>query len=746
MRQIAVLFFVVLLGGVATAEPISGTVVDGKTLQPVAGAKVVIPATGQRVTTDAAGRYRVDVASESADLKDITLRIEAQGYELLEAPATEGGLRGRTIVVFPEGFLGETIEVSGKVKAAPEPSGQQQLSRREITRIPGTQGDAIKSVRSLPGVANADAPGSGPGLIVIRGAAPEDSIFTLDGVEIPLVYHFFGLQSILPSEFVETIDFQPGGFGAERGRATGGVISIKTRSAFIDKWSSFAELSFINFAGFVQGPLSKKHNLQLSAALRRSAVDLLLPAVLPDDANLNFTTAPQYYDGQLRVDWQPKPRHRVSALSLFSFDLLTLINDNVTANEPALTGKFDNETSFARLITTWAYETDNVQNRFVVSGGPTNFRFDVGPERFLDITSTRLGVRDDFAWLPSSRIGLRVGAEARYERNRLNIRFPLPPQEGEGGPGNFSTAPLIEIDDKVSAHVLGAYIAADFRPHASTLVTPGLRFDYYDRIGERTLHPRIAVQQKIGRKWTAKASIGAYSRPLDQAEALQTNLKPELATQYILGGEYRANDAVTVTASTFYTDRRQLIVQDPMLAESDPNNTYVNRGFGRSFGLEALVRIQRKRMFGWASYTVSRSDRIDGPLANRRLFDFDQTHNFLVVGSYRLGAWEFGGRWQYTTGLPTTPVVDALYLSDANVYVPVYGEVNRTRLNAAHQLDLRVDRRWKFRHWSLAAYLDITNVYANPKVLGFSYNFDYTERETIKEIPILPAIGVRGSF
>ena len=87
-----------------------------------------------------------------------------------------------------------------------------------------------------------------------------------------------------------------------------------------------------------------------------------------------------------------------------------------------------------------------------------------------------------------------------------------------------------------------------------------------------------------------------------------------------------------------------------------------------------------------------------------------------------------------------------MYVSDANIYTPTYGDINSIRFAAAHQLDLRIDRKWKFRHWSLAAYLDVSNVYANPKVLGSSFNFDFTEEEEIKEIPILPAIGVRGSF
>ena len=70
---------------------------------------------------------------------------------------------------------------------------------------------------------------------------------------------------------------------------------------------------------------------------------------------------------------------------------------------------------------------------------------------------------------------------------------------------------------------------------------------------------------------------------------------------------------MSASASAFYTDRRQLLVRDAVLAETDPEGSYVNRGFGRSFGAEALLRAKRDNFFGWLAYTVSRSERRDLP-------------------------------------------------------------------------------------------------------------------------------------
>ncbi|MCG8419551.1 MAG: TonB-dependent receptor [Proteobacteria bacterium] len=760
----------------AWAEPLSGSVVDGQTLEPVADARITISATatesavpqkGDEVpqkgdqmmsaTTNRAGQY----VFTDVPVGKLILRVEAEGYATSEE-AIEVGPGGRTdlvLVLFPPGLASEIIEITDQIAPQPTPPGKTELARKELTRIPGTRGDALTSIKSLPGVANADGQGAGPGLLVIRGSAPEDSKVTIDGIEIPLLYHFFGLQSIVPSEFIGSIDFLPGGFGPSDGRATGGIINIVTRDEVVKETDGFAELSFINVAGFVKGPISRKYDLQFAAGVRRSAIDLLLPAVLPDDANISFTTAPQYYDAQARVDWRPRYSDRVTLLGLASFDLLSLLNDNINPNEPLLSGKWENETSFTRTILSWVHRSKTLENRLVAAVGTTGFRFEIGADmdegeqsetrlddRFLRFDQRRLELREDLAWKLSTRLTLRGGGDVVFQSTDAEVKFPSPPQEGSGGPDNFSTAPLVEIMDVLDEHVASAYLAADVRPISGTTITPGLRVDYFDRIGETTWSPRVAVQQAISADWTLRLSMGSYSRAPQQNEAFQTTLLPELATQYVAGVDYKIAEGISIQSSAFYTDRRHLIVQDEVTAASDPENSYVNRGFGRSFGAELLLRAKHNQFFGWLAYTLSRSDRIDGPEAERRLFDYDQTHNLIAVASYRLGGWEFGGRWQFSTGAPYTPIVSSIFLSDTAIHIPVYGVVNSERFASAHQLDLRIDRKWTFKTWSLSAYLDVTNVYANPRTLGYQYNFDYSERKAIEELPVVPALGVRGSF
>ena len=156
--------------------------------------------------------------------------------------------------------------------------------------------------------------------------------------------------------------------------------------------------------------------------------------------------------------------------------------------------------------------------------------------------------------------------------------------------------------------------------------------------------------------------------------------------------------------------------------------------------------MQHDNLFGWLAYTYTHSRRTDAPGMPERRFDYDQPHNLVAAASWKLGKWTVGGRFRFASGLLSTPVVGSVYLADQDLYQPVYGATNSQRLESSHQLDLRVDRRFQFDAWTLSAYLDVTNVYANPRVFDYSYEFDYSEREPLTDLPILPTIGVRGEF
>ena len=151
--------------------------------------------------------------------------------------------------------------------------------------------------------------------------------------------------------------------------------------------------------------------------------------------------------------------------------------------------------------------------------------------------------------------------------------------------------------------------------------------------------------------------------------------------------------------------------------------------------------------FGWISYTLSRSTRKDSPDGETYLFEYDQSHILTLVASYKLPRnWQIGLRFRYTTGSPYTESTRGVYNADTGIYESVSESKNSARMAPYHQLDLRIDKDWIFDYWIFTTYLDVQNVYyhSNPEMV--MYNFDYTEKGYISGLPILPTIGIRGSF
>jgi hypothetical protein len=240
-------------------------------------------------------------------------------------------------------------------------------------------------------------------------------------------------------------------------------------------------------------------------------------------------------------------------------------------------------------------------------------------------------------------------------------------------------------------------------------------------------------------------ALGAYHQAPQGAELSPRFGNPYLqwqtGTTYTLGFESNFAQGLHLSAQGFYKDLRNLVV-------SDVEKNFDNDGLGRVYGGELLLRQAPWRgLSGWVAYTLSRSERRDHPGQGYRPFDFDQTHILTALGSYKITRkWQVGLRYRFVTGNPSTPVVRAYYDPNDDLYRPVYGVTNSTRLPPFHALDLRVDRYFIWDRFLLDLYLDVQNVTSRANAEGSVHNFDYSRQGFVTGLPILPILGLRGQF
>jgi hypothetical protein len=87
---------------------------------------------------------------------------------------------------------GLTLEVRGE--RPPVETTVHRMEPEQIRTIPGTNGDALRAVETLPGVAR---PPGVDGQLVVRGSSPQDTAIFIDGISVPSAYHFGGMVSVI---------------------------------------------------------------------------------------------------------------------------------------------------------------------------------------------------------------------------------------------------------------------------------------------------------------------------------------------------------------------------------------------------------------------------------------------------------------------------------------------------------------------------------------------------------------------
>jgi outer membrane receptor protein involved in Fe transport len=703
----------------------TGRVIDalGK---PVRNATISVEGGPDVVTSDRNGRYTLRGVALGASLV-----IDATGYQTSIAAVTGPTLDD--IVLLDEGQASEVIDVHGAAPA--EAPGAAQLDRDEVSRVPGTGGDLVRTLTIMPGVVNAQLP-LGFGGIVIRGAAPEDSKILIDGFEVPLLYHAIGFRAVVPTEAIESLDYLPGGFDVAYGRAASGIVALTTRGGG-DARSEQAEVSVIDGGVLAQGAIGRDTHYMIG--FRRSTIDLVLPSILPSSLDLSLTTVPRYYDEQLRIDHRLSPRWDVSLSSLGSDDLLELFADK--AENPDK--RFYTRTRYLRLTGTARWHDGPWSAVLATSGLLEQIDFEVGAHQFAHIGPSSETSRAELTRNAGEVAGLRdvvwrVGGEAAI--GRASIDLALPPQRREGQPRQ------IYNPDDTSRRYDGVVWTPDFAQWAAVAaglgpavrLTTGVRIDEFARGGDVAVEPRGELKVKISEPVSLRLSAGAYRRPPENREELtHAELHPERSTQVIGGVEVQPREALRVQGSLYYTDRKRLLTRDP-------DGVLGNFGRGTTYGGELLATYRQDPWFVWVSASLSHSTRIDYPGAMERLFDYDQPVSVNAAASWKHGSWQLGARFQLYSGLPTTPVMGSVFDSDTNLYDPIFGRVNSERAPLHHQVDLRVDRSWQWGSVLMTAFLDVQNVYLNQSVAGYAYSYDYSQRIEFKSLPIIPSIGLRG--
>ena len=736
--------------GEAARQPAPGKLqgtVRGADGRIVRTAEVILsnPATGAalRTTTDSDGRF--DFAP--LDQGDYAIAIRAAGFRVVEETLHVGVAQEVTVRYQLQRQVERDPEAFGATALIDPPAREltrRTISREVLTRVSGTRGDALRAVELLPGVAR---PPFGLGVLLVRGSAPGDSEVFLDGVSVPLLYHFGGITSFYNSYLLDRIDFYPGNFSARFGRRTGGILEVDARDPAGDQLRGLVNINLIDASFVVEGPITDE--LSVSLAARRSYIDFFLENLIPEDA-FNILAAPVYYDYQLTAVWKPHPLHRFRLLVYGSGDVFRVLFAEPADQDPAFRGNVDLSTEFHRFQLSWRAQPEPwLDQDITLAGGLTYLNFAAGNALKFDADFVPLYVRSEWRARLAPSLRLIWGIDIQFTPFKLFFRGnTLTGSEGTPDAGDpLGPNPDVELNSRGQAYRPAAYVEVDVRPWDKLQLVWGLRLDWFGEIQEWSFDPRVSARWSVLEQTALKAAIGWFSQPPEFQESAEVIGNPALEVLHALhlglGVDHRFDEVFSVSVDGFYKHIYNRVVG----TGSGNAPFFTNDGIGRIYGAEVAARAEPiGRFFGFLSYTLSRSERLDREGA-WRLFDFDQTHILTLSGVYRLGdGWEAGATFRLVTGNPFTPVVGGVFNANAGVYQPVYGAANGERNPLFHRLDVRLEKQWRVGPGTLAVFIDVQNVYNAMNREGVTYNFDFSQRGQISGLPIIPSLGVRGQL
>lgn len=687
-------------------------------------------------TTDGQGRFAWDGLAPGAwtiALVDPVLETALADVEVKPGAVAVVTLRTRFRDAGDSSEAGEVVLITAE-RLRPEIT-ERRLEAEEIKYLPGSNGDVVKVVQNLPGVAR---PPLGTGALIIRGAAPEDSAAFLDGARIPVVFHFSGLTTILAGDLLDEVAFVPGNASARYGRFLSGMVELRTTEDPPTEPDGRISVDLYQASAYVEQPLREGG---LSLSVRRSYADAVLVPVLNAVPDLSIQ-APRYYDAQLRGQGRWRET-KLDVLGLFSDDSFALLgsDDEDGPVEIGLSTRFwrGRVRATTPLANGWTHELN-------LGGGADvqAFQFDVTGE--AEERNGVITLRDELS-LPIEEgrtVGWRFGLdlEAGPQSFLYDVASFGPREEGEA----IRVAPALYVESTV--------VAGDVR------LIPGFRVDALlldSGYATVTGDPRWSARWAVDGATAVRFGLGRYSqfptvRQLLPESDGNPDLVPAYAIQASLGLDHRFGEYLSLESTLFYNHLENLVVgrEDRLRFFSGPppggpldDGPYANDGVGRVCGGELLLRLDWKDTLALLSVTASNSARVKRPGQDEVLFEYDQPLVLNALASQALPrGFRLGARARYGSGNPSTPVVNRVYDLESRSFIPIYGERDSVRLPAFFALDIRGDKVWEKRWGEIGLYLDVQNATNRQNVELVGYTYDYSEEDPVAGLPIFPTFGL----
>ena len=652
--------------------------------------------------------------------------------------------------------VGEVVVTGQQIVTPNLPVSTQYLTYKEIQNTAGAFDDVVRTVSSLPGVAQSRADRND---LIVRGGAATENLFLVDNIEVPNIDHFGtqgsggGSVSFVNLEFVENTSFSAGGFGVRYGDKLSSVLSIGMREGRSDKNRVKAAVSATEVGLNLEGPVLEGGSYLFSA--RRSYLDPLFKIY-------GFAFAPYYWDFLGKVSYQMGKSDKLEVLGIGAIDKIKFFNDTQEHKSTNDRQLFSNQNQGVGGAT-WRHGFDEGYSMITIRHSYADFRYHQKGDSINPYISNisferETSIRADAEFALTNSTGISAGVEGRIPQLDNTLVTTVIPT-------GYTTDPkilAIDISTDSSGFKGAAYVQIS-QSFGEITMTVGVRGDYLSLITHKSVvAPRVSASYAISPVTKITASIGRYYQAPSYIWLMPNPYNHGLdylkANQYVAGVEHFIRSDFKVSLEGYvkeYSDypvsitRPYLVMVNTGTELREVAEAYSSFGLdfmqssgtGLAQGIDLYLEKRLSEIPFYGRLTLSYSeawfkalDGISRPSNSDQRWKLNAGFGYIIDER-----WEVTSTFRFYTGRPYTPFGLGTFKRQVSDY-------NTARVGVNHSLNLRVARRWTFDATIVSAYLDIQNVYNRKPLEPPSWNQAKKVPEQPPTIGIVPSLGVSVEF
>ena len=736
-KNVITLITLLLLSSFTYAQikvTIRGKVTDEKGA-PILGAAVYLN-NNQGTTTEDDGSYEIkSVEPGSYNITASFLGFDSQTKFNIIIKSKGNPSIDFTLIESNEQLDEVVISNENKISRPKEtPLSTQSLSAVEIATYPGGNNDVVQVAQTLPGVS--PSVGGFRNDLIIRGGAPNETVYYLDGMEVPNINHFAtqgsagGPVGLLNVSFISDVTLSTSAFGAQYDNPLSGVLQFKQRDGNRCSFNTNIRVSATDAALTLEGPLFKKDakesNTSFLLSVRRSYLQALFELI-------GLPIRPNYWDYQYKLSHKIDDYNDLYVLGLGSID-----DFSVEAPD-----EFDEE---AQAILEQApfieQRTNSIgvtwKKRFKDGSGYMNTT--LSNNRLENIFTTYLDTQNETGIIFRND-AIESETKLRYELTKFvndwkivggfNTQYSFYSNDTQNNTDN------IFFNTEIDFMKYGVFLNGTKSFFNNKLdVTLGFRMDDDSFTTEEnllsTFSPRLSLSYEFVENWRISSTIGRYFKlpPYtilgfrdNNGNLLNQDVQYTQSDHYVIGLQYTPSPSAIISLEGFYKqyeDYPVSVLDQVSLANKGAdfevlgNEDVETVGKGRSYGLE--FQYQQKltnNFYSIFSYTYFFSEFTGFDPNVYTPSVWDGRHLISFVGGYKLKRnWEVSSRYRFAGRTPFVPVNLNQTLVTYPEIVLDYTRLGEETLDVFSQLDVRVDKKWNYSQWTLNIFFEVQNILA----------------------------------